>query len=170
MSLYSSVANYGGRIQPQGNIKQFVIGVGNDLHWTYRVQSTSGLKVQTTSDQSTPVYFNSDLYVAGNLYNTSDVRLKENIIQLSQEKIDNLLNLQPVEYLFKIDLNKKQHLGFIAQDVEKLFPNLVKNNILGYKTVNYIEFIPIIVSKMKSMQNEIDELKSLVQELRHDIR
>jgi len=170
MTSISTVANYGGRIQPQGNIKQFVVGLGNDLQWVYQIQSTSGLQVQTTSDQTTPVYFNSDLYVAGNLYNTSDIRLKENIIQLSQEKVDNLLKLNPVEYLFKRDLTKKQHLGFIAQDVEKLFPNLVKNNIFGYKTVNYIELIPIIISKMKSMQNEIDELKSLVQELRDDIR
>jgi hypothetical protein len=170
MTSLSTVANYGGRIQPQGNIKQFVIGLGNDLRWTYQVQSTSGLTVQTTSDQNTPVYFNSDLYVAGNLYNTSDIRLKENIIQLSQEKVDKLLDLKPVEYFFKADLTKKEHLGFIAQDVEKLFPNLIKNNILGYKTVNYIELIPIIISKMKSMQNEINELNGLVQELRDDIR
>jgi hypothetical protein len=170
MTSISTVANYGGRIQPQGNIKQFVVGLGNDLQWVYQVQATSGLQVQTTSDQTTPVYFNSDLYVAGNLYNTSDVRLKENIIELSKEKIDNLFKLNPVEYFFKRDLTKKEHLGFIAQDVEKLFPNLVKNNIFGYKTVNYIEFIPIIISKMKSMQNEIDELKSLVKELRDDIR
>jgi hypothetical protein len=67
-----------------------------------------------------------------------------------------------MEYTFKADTNKNLHYGFIAQDVEQLYPTLVKDNVLGYKTVNYIELIPLLVSKMQDMQKEIDELKETI--------
>jgi hypothetical protein len=57
-------------------------------------------------------------------------------------------------------MKKTSHYGFLAQDVEKLYPTLVNDNVLGYKTVNYIEFIPLLVSKIQDMQNEIDKLKA----------
>ena len=171
MSLIGTVANYGGK-QPDNsqNIKQFVVGIGNNnASWVIK-RLSSGLTVQTPVSSNVPVYINNDLYVTGSIYNTSDLALKDNVIALSKETTNNLLNLQPVTYSFKSDIQKKIHHGFIAQDVEKIFPNLVSNNVLGYKTVNYIELMPIIISKMKSMQNEIDELKLLIQELRDDIR
>ena len=55
------------------------------------------------------------------------------------------------------------HYGFIAQDVEKVYPELVKNSDLGYKTVNYIEIIPLLLSKMKDMQGEIDDLREQIE-------
>jgi hypothetical protein len=172
MTSASTVANYGGRIQPQGNIKQFVVGLGENLRWTYQIQSTNNLKVQTTSDQTTPVYFNTDLYVGGNIYNTSDATVKNNIVSISKNKTKNVLNLNPVEFTYNSDSStpKRIHYGFIAQDVEKTYPELVKPCVLGYKNVNYIELIPLLLSKMKDMQNEIDELKQKTQELRDDIR
>ena len=171
MSAISTVANYGGRIQPQGNIKQFVIGLGEKIHWTYQIQSTNGLTVQTTTDQTSPVYFNTDLYVGGNIYNTSDSKVKGDVSSISQFKINSVLNLNPVGFTYNSDKNPKRfHYGFIAQEVEKIYPELVKNSILGHKNVNYIEVIPLLLAKMKDMQNEINELKGLVQELRDDIR
>ena len=160
MSNYGSTANYGGR-QPDNfqNIKQFVNGNGNYANWVYKKQST-GLLVQTPVNKTIPVYINSDLYVNGSIYNTSDALLKENIVELSEEKINNLLKLRPIKYNFKNDLNKNIRFGFLAQDVEELYPELVKVGDCGYKTVNYIDLIPVLVSKIQNMQNEIDELKS----------
>jgi hypothetical protein len=60
------------------------------------------------------------------------------------------------------------HYGFIAQDFEKEYPELVtikpdktKQNI---KAINYLEIIPLLVSKIQIMQKEIDELR---EELRY---
>jgi hypothetical protein len=157
---FGSIANYGGR-QPDNfqNTKQFVNGNGAYANWIFKKQS-NGLLVQTPVNKTAPVYINTDLYVNGSIYNTSDAILKENIIQLSEEKINNLLKLKPFNYTFKNDLNKNVRYGFLAQDVEKIYPELVKKCDSGYKTVNYIDLIPILVSKIQSMQNEIDELKS----------
>jgi len=160
MSNYGSTANYGGR-QPDNiqNIKQFVNGDGNYANWTFKRQSNGSL-VQTPVNKEIPVYINGDLYVNGSIYNTSDALLKENIVELSEEKINNLLKLRPVKYNFKNDLNKHVRFGFLAQDVEKLYPELVKVGDCGYKTVNYMDLIPILVSQIQNMQNEIDQLKS----------
>ena len=160
MSLIGTVANYGGR-QPDNiqNIKQFVVGMDNYAVWIYK-KLPSGLKVQMPANNKTPVYVNNDLYVTGSIFNTSDFVLKENIIEISSHYERDLLRLCPVRYSFKTDINKKVHFGFIAQDVEKIFPNLVRNDVLNHKSVNYMELIPIIIAKMQTMQLELDMLKS----------
>ena len=65
---------------------------------------------------------------------------------------------------------KKNHYGLIAQEVEEQYPLLVSeiDDVLDddadtkIKTVNYMELIPLMISKMQKMQYEIDELKNHV--------
>jgi len=160
MSLIGTVANYGGK-QPSNtqDIKQFVVGAGSYVVWIYKKLPT-GLQVITPADSKKPVYLNNDLYVNGSIYNTSDAILKENVVALSESSKANLLNLKAVEYSFKVDSTQQRHYGFIAQEVEQIYPELVKTSAVGYKTVNYLEMIPMLVSKMQDMQREIDELKA----------
>jgi hypothetical protein len=162
MSLIGTVANYGGR-QPDNfqGIKQFVAGSDSLVVWVYK-KLPSGLKVQTPADKVRPVYISSYLYVNGSLYNTSDIRLKENIEKIPTLKTNSLLALNPIEYHFKSDTNKQLHYGFIAQEIESIYPELVKKSEIGYKRVNYIELIPLLVSKIQLMQNEINELKEQI--------
>jgi hypothetical protein len=163
MSLFSSVANYGGK-QPDNTqgIKQFVQSPGGQAAWIYK-RLPSGIQVQTPADKIRPVYINSDLYVNGSIFNPSDYILKKDIQSISREKTDNILNLNTVSFKFKDDVNAKEHYGFIAQEVENLYPELVKNSEMGYKTVNYIELIPILVSKIQDLNKEIQELKEKLQ-------
>jgi|LauGreDrversion4_2_1035121.scaffolds.fasta_scaffold137812_2 hypothetical protein len=165
MSLFSSVANYGGK-QPDNSqgIKQFVQSPGSQATWVYK-RLPSGLQVQTPADKIRPVYINSDLYVNGSIYNPSDSSLKKDVKMIDGENVDNIMNLNPVSFKFKDDINSKEHFGFIAQDVEKLYPELVKKTEMGYKTVNYIELIPVLVSKIQDMDEEIKELKQQIKEL-----
>ena len=160
MSYIGTIANYSGKQSSTSqNIKEFTIGASPSVPWIYSKLPT-GLQVITPSDRKKPVYINNDLIVQGSFFNTSDAKLKDNIIQLSEDNKNKLLELKPVEYHFKADMKKTSHYGFLAQDVEKLYPTLVNDNVLGYKTVNYIEFIPLLVSKIQDMQNEIDKLKA----------
>ena len=71
----------------------------------------------------------------------------------------------------KKDENKKQKIGLLAQDIEKVFPELVSESH-GVKSVNYQGLVPILINalkeqdeKMKSQQSQIDELRALVQNL-----
>ena len=62
------------------------------------------------------------------------------------------------------------HYGFIAQDFEKEFPELISvkpdNNMANIKAINYLEIIPLLVSKIQMMQTEIDELKIQIKKLK----
>jgi hypothetical protein len=168
MSVVSTAANYGGRVvDNQQGVKQFYVSGPSTASWIYK-KLTSGLLIITPSDSKRPIFINNDLivkkdlYVDGSIYNPSDEKLKENIELISTEQIDNLFKINPVHFSYKADKNKLKHFGVLAQDVEKVFPELVNTVDKDYKTVNYQEFIPIMLSKMKQMQNEIDELKELV--------
>ena len=159
MSLVSTVANYGGK-QPDNtqNIKQFVVGVASQVVWVYK-RLPNGLIVQTPADSFKPVLINSDLYVNGSIFNPSDKSLKENIETITDDKSKSIINLEPVEFNYKDDKSKRKHLGFIAQDVEKIYPELVSNAQNDIKSINYVEFIPLLVLKIQSQQKEIDELR-----------
>jgi hypothetical protein len=155
--LYSATPNYSGR---QGdntqNIKQFVTSIVGVVDWIYKTIAGSTTKVITPYDQTKTVMIPKNLLVLGSINNPSDITLKDNIEQIN---IDDFNKLNPVSFTFKDDEQNKKHYGFIAQELETVYPDLVTDSELGFKTVNYIEMIPILLSQMKNMQIEIDKLK-----------
>ena len=94
----------------------------------------------------------------------SDETWKKNIEPLSSS-LEKVMLLQGVSYDWKADdypemgFTKDRQIGFIAQDVEKVFPELVKTNNNGYKGVYYVKMVPILLEAMKEQQKEISELK-----------
>lgn len=76
-----------------------------------------------------------------------------------------MLNLKSRQFTFKNDETKQIHYGFISQDFEKEIPELIyskpDNNNKNVKAINYLEIIPLLVSKIQSMQKEIDDLKDM---------
>ena len=66
----------------------------------------------------------------------------------------------PVEIVNKIKAEKKRKKsGFIAQELEEIFPEAVYTLPNGKKAIAYTEIIPLLVEAIKEQQNEIDELK-----------
>ena len=59
-----------------------------------------------------------------------------------------------------------REIGFIAQDVEEIFPELVDTRVNGYKGLKYARFVPIIIEGMKELHDEIEGLRSENDELR----
>jgi hypothetical protein len=185
--------------------------IGNGLDDTHRSNAITILKNGNTTIAGTitagaMTYPNRDstvgLFLATNangiaewtsIPNTvpSDIRLKKEIKPI-ETSLSQLLKLSPVSYVKKSSLastnyNIKEN-GFIAQELQKLFPELVvegndKDKLLS---VNYISLIPILTKsiqeqqqqiadqdkvnealkkQMDLQQNEIDQLKKLVEEL-----
>ena len=52
-------------------------------------------------------------------------------------------------------LNEGRHLGFVAQEVEKVLPNIVKKDHQGIRSVNYEAIIPVLVEAVKEQKNKI---------------
>ncbi len=110
------------------------------------------------------------LEVAGNiqcfaLTQTSDLCYKQNIKTI-ESPLDKCLKMNGVTYNWKINEYKdkgfenKTQYGFIAQEVEKLFPDLVATDNNGYKSLNYIGLIPVLVEAIKEQQQIIEQLKT----------
>ena len=155
--VYSTTPNYSGR---QGdniqNIKQFVTSSAGIVNWIYKTIAGSTTQVITPYDQTKTVMIPKNLLVLGSINNPSDINLKDNIEKIN---IDDFNKLNPVSFTFKDDEQHKKHYGFIAQELETVYPELVTDTEIGFKSVNYIELIPILLSQMKNMQMEIDNLK-----------
>ena len=107
-------------------------------------------------------YFNkvvAENIECNNFTGVSDVRLKKNIVDLKNISKD-LEKLRTVGFDWKS--NNEADIGFIAQDVEKLFPTLVKTNKDGFKSVKYVNFVPILVQGYREQAEELRKLKSFL--------
>ena len=159
-------ANYNGK-QPNNTayIKNFVTGIPTSLWKTITYTSDPIVNAITPSSSKIDnLYIPGDLYVDGNIISPSDAYLKDNIEDLVKDHSINLMKLRATKFTFKSDINKKIHYGFIAQEFEEYFPELVVSKIdkdvANLKAINYLELVPLLVYQMQKMQKEIDELKS----------
>ena len=91
----------------------------------------------------------------------SDERLKKEIKTI--EYNDELLKLNAVSFKW-IDENKSNtsNVGFIAQEIEKVLPNLVKDGVDNYKSVNYIGLIPYLVKHIQKLEKRIEILENKI--------
>ena len=107
-----------------------------------------------------PNYIQSNMLLAKEVSTWSDARLKKDILCISEEDLAKISLLSPKQYKFidKRDKNKK-HFGLIAQEVEKIYPNLILQTSKGKKAVNYLEIIPLLLLKVKDLERQIQELK-----------
>ena len=133
-------------------------------------------------------YFIGETKVTGTLtansvVQTSDIRLKENVVPLSTKYnniLDRVLDMNVIEYSYKKEipsltlldststdkvlehaglLSNKKHIGLIAQELQKLFPTLVEEGQDGYLGVNYVELVPILVCAIQELKTQVDALK-----------
>jgi hypothetical protein len=106
----------------------------------------------------------NDLIVGGSISNPSDINLKKDIEEIPLNLANKLIEAVPKQYIFKKDIDNQLHYGFIAQELEELMPTLVQDITTPIdgkiKSVNYIEMIPLLLLKIKDLQQQIDELKA----------
>lgn len=167
-----STPNYNG-IQPNNTsyVKTFVSGPAKQF---WKITPHNSTKTLTPLYNDANVLIKNDLYLEGSFFNTSDLRLKENILPITSQHANNILRLRPCEYTFKHDESQRTHYGFIAQELKEVFPQLVstKPKEENQETkenedmvVNLLEMIPFIVQKMKHMQKELDTAKERISTL-----
>ena len=169
--------------------------------WNYGViggisdDNVNGAGIFGTTNHNTGVYvggryagfFDGDAYVTGtltsySLVTPSDIRLKENVVQLSSEEescgetLASVMDMNIVKYNYtdrpsmdsdtaqvkaKIpNAAKKQlHYGLIAQELQEIYPDLVIEGQDGYLGVNYVELVPILIRSIQELKQEIDDVK-----------
>ena len=98
----------------------------------------------------------NDLTVSGDVVVSSDARLKANIVSLGST-LARLLLIDGKTYTMKKD--GKQKIGVLAQDIQKVFPELVSEDANEMLAVNYQGLVPVLINALKEQQSEIEILK-----------
>jgi len=111
------------------------------------------------------LYSDGNAWLFGALTQNSDVRLKKEIHPL-MNSLQKITQLSGYHYYWKnISVSQDLQIGVLAQEVQKIFPELVKEDNEGMLSVNYSGLIPVLIESIKEQQQQIDELKKLVLEL-----
>jgi hypothetical protein len=100
----------------------------------------------------------------------SDAKYKTNITPL-QHATSIILQLRGVSYDWRridfpeMNFPADNQIGFIAQEVEKLIPQIITTDSQGNKSISYTSVIPLLVEAIKEQQNQIEDLKLQVEKL-----
>ena len=149
----------GGDIQiPTNSAKIQLRSSGSAAYTNIFRNANNDLIISNTAGTTIMDFANGgNMTIAGSLTQNSDITLKENIKPL-QSQLDVVNKLNPVSYN---RIGKKENeIGFIAQEVEKLIPDLVSENSDGLKSLAYANMTSILVKAIQELKAEIELLKS----------
>ena len=151
---------------------------GSNAYGVYGVASAA-------SGSNYGLYCSGNGFYTGTWLNVSDRQFKENI-QPYTGALDKILKLQPKTFTMKrqqfdyMNLPEGPQIGLIAQEVEQVIPELVENGThpgpmnrethepagepIQLKAMNYIGLTPVLVQAIKEQQQQIEDLKKIVEE------
>jgi trimeric autotransporter adhesin len=107
---------------------------------------------------------NGDINCNGNFLCPSDLRFKKNFTKINNP-LANLLKINGLYYDYDNEkfperhFSQKRQLGVIAQEVEKLYPELVQTDANGYKSVDYVKLTPILIEAIKELNAKVETLE-----------
>ncbi len=157
-------------------------GTGGTLYGIYGTSSGTGATNYAG-------YFAGDATVTGTFNNPSDRKLKKDI-KLYENGLEKIRALKTKSYTYKVNeyeymrLSDKKQIGFIAQEVEEVLPELVSENVqpeevkfdddggrilikdaINYKAINYIGLIPVLTQGIQELdKNTTEEILALKKE------
>ena len=126
---------------------------------TVSIGTTNTAPIIEQTDINYVLNVNGNIALNGIINTSSDVRLKSNI-KTCENSLDKILNCRGVSFNYNDDENK--NIGVIAQELEEVFPELVNKNKEGYKNVNYIGIIGVLIEAIKDLNKKIENKNSLI--------
>ena len=111
-----------------------------------------------TTSPSQKLEVNGDV-IANAYYYLSDIRKKENVTNI-ENSLSKILQLQGISYNLKGEEDKR--MGFSAQDLQKVYPELVKEGSDGYLSIDGTGLIAPLVESIKEQQKKIEELEEKI--------
>jgi len=119
------------------------------------IDATGDVLIDGDITVSNGVYYGDGQFLTG----TSDSRLKHDIEELSASStLEKVLSLKPVSFAYNEDASSTTRYGFVAQDIESVFPSLVVTNAKGFKGLYYSDFIGIITRAMQEMYARFEKV------------
>ena len=158
------------KIDQAGEITVGIDGAGYDVKF-FGDTATNGYMLwdQSTDDlilgssskigvgTATP---STELHVVGTITETSMREMKTNISNM-ENILPSVLQMQGVKFDWKDEEKAKDNYGFIAEDVEKIFPNLITYDAKGKpEGIQYTKMTAVLLEAIKEQQAQIEELQS----------
>jgi hypothetical protein len=154
----------------------------NDFAWYDNATGLNALYIQQSSGNvgigtTSPSYIldvTGEARFTGN-YTTSDRRWKTHIKPIT-DGLSLVAKLQGVTFDWRRKQFPQKHfakgrqLGFIAQDIEKVMPDIVSTDKQGYKSVSYQEVIPVLADAVNELKADNDNLRKEVETLKAEVR
>lgn len=124
----------------------------NDSNTAIEVEGAIGFNGEVVF--SNTVESSSSISAAGGFFDTSDARVKANVKEIDASDADKVK-------LVEFDRTDKEHHGYgvIAQELEKVYPEMVNTDDEGFKSVNYNELAMV---KIKYLEDKVARLEALV--------
>jgi hypothetical protein len=127
--------------------------ISNSANTTYHfeiVDSSNNLRMQINNGTGNVTF-------SGTVTQNSDIRLKKNIRSI-ENPLSKILQTRGVLY-DRVDESDTNELGFIAQELELVLPELVSTSDLGIKSIKYQNIVAVLVEAMKELKSENNLLK-----------
>ena len=166
---------FNGRVNIRGHIdlsdnENLYFGSGDDVEMFCNgshmyMDLNSGIGNFYIRDGSTTRYTfddNGSFTASSNITAYSDITLKKNI-EVIPNALDKVMQLRGVNFDRK-DIETSRQSGVIAQEVEKVLPEVVATNDEGIKSVAYGNMVGLLIEAIKEQQQQIDELKRKLEE------
>lgn len=155
-SKVSDLTNDSGYITSYTDTKN-TTGSTNSSSKLYLVGATSQASNPVTYSNSGVYTQSGAVYASAGFYDTSDMRVKDNIKSIDVSKADKIR-------LVEFDRTDREHHGYgvIAQELETVYPSMVNTDENGFKTVNYSEIYAV---KIKYLEDKIAALEAVVDKL-----
>lgn len=155
-SKVSDLTNDSGYITSHTDTKN-TAGSTNSSSKLYLIGATSQATNPVTYSNSGVYTQSGAVYASAGFYDTSDMRVKDNIESIDVSKADKIR-------LVEFDRTDREHHGYgvIAQELETVYPSMVNTDENGFKTVNYSEIYAV---KIKYLEDKIAALEAVVDKL-----
>ena len=104
----------------------------------------------------------------------SDERWKKDVVQI-EDALQKVLAMKGVYYNWKTDefpennFTDKHQVGFIAQELEKILPEVVNTDDKGYKSVMYGHVVALLVEAIKDLESQLQEKTTSLEEKTNEI-
>jgi hypothetical protein len=143
---------------------KFYVGCPNGMWVGGRISASSYSDIHCDSD----IYTQGDITAEGDITaaNLSDKRLKDNI-SLIDNPLSKIMSLDAIEFNWndKQSTHQGHDIGLIAQQVERIAPEIVKERSNGYKALKYEKVIPLLVGAIQEQEEKIQILNDRVEYL-----
>ncbi len=158
-------------IQDSGVAYTRFANAGDTINYMAFNMDTGNMGVGTvTPDERLHVYNGSTTgkYTSSGWTHSSDRRLKKEIIPL-KSSLEKIKQIQGVSYVFKKDESQKKQLGFIAQEVEPFFPEVVLTDSQGMKSIVYGNLLAPTVEAVKELAVNFEKFELMHSGLREEV-